>query len=502
MQRDRVIVVGAGIGGLTAAVDLARRGADVTVVERAAGPGGKMRQVVVDGRPVDGGPTVFTMRWILDALYADAGVRLEDALDLVPADVLARHAWRAGGRLDLYADVERSAAAIGEFAGAADARGYREFCARGAAIYRTLREPFIAAQRPSPLELTRRIGLARAGELWRITPFTTLWRALGSHFRDPRLRQLFARYATYVGSSPLQAPATLMLVAHVEQDGVWIVRGGMHRVAVALEGLGRRHGAQYRYGCGARRVVVERGRVAAVELDDGERLAADAVVYNGDASALGAGLLGDDARRATPPVGATERSLSAITWCMHAVTRGFPLEHHNVFFAEDYAREFDGIFRRRTIVDTPTVYLCAQDRGAAAPARAPDDRSPERLLALVNAPADGDSRAYDADEVEAVARRAFALLRDCGLDVDASAESSVVTTPAGFERLFPGSGGALYGRVNHGAFGSFRRPGAATRIPGLYLAGGCAHPGAGVPMAALSGRLAAARLLEDRARRG
>jgi 1-hydroxycarotenoid 3,4-desaturase len=499
VARDRVVVIGAGVGGLAAAVDLARRGADVTVVERAAAPGGKMREVPVAGRGIDGGPTVFTMRWIFESLFADAGARLEEALDLVPADVLARHAWRAGGRLDLYADVERSAAAIGEFAGAADARGYREFCARSAAIYRTLRDPFIAGQRPTMLELTRRIGYTRFADLWRTAPFATLWSALGSHFRDPRLRQLFARYATYVGASPLRAPATLMLIAHVEQDGVWIVRGGMHRVAVALADLGSRMGAQYRYGCGARRIVVEHGGVAAVELENGERLPAEAVVYNGDASALGAGLLGDDPRHAADPVRAPDRSLSAITWCLQASTSGFPLEHHNVFFADDYPGEFDAIFRGRTITAAPTVYVCAQDRGVAAPARSADDRSPERLLALVNAPADGDTRPFDEAEIAAVGARAFGLMRDCGLTIDAKPEATVVTTPAGFERLFPASGGALYGRANHGPFGSFRRPGAASRVEGLYLAGGSAHPGAGVPMAAMSGRLAAAKLLEDRA---
>jgi 1-hydroxycarotenoid 3,4-desaturase len=491
----RVVVIGAGVGGLCAAADLARQGVAVTVVERAATPGGKMREVAVDGRAIDAGPTVFTMRWIFEQLFEDAGARLDEALDLAPADVLARHAWRAGGRLDLYADVERSVAAIGEFAGAADARGYREFCARSADVYRTLRGPFIGGQRPGPIELVRRVGLANLGAMWRTAPYSTLWRELGGHFRDPRLRQLFGRYATYVGSSPLAAPATLMLIAHVEQDGVWIVRGGMHRVAVAIAALGTRHGASFRYGADVRRIVVHGGRVAGVELADGERLAADAVVHNGDAAALAAGLLGDDARSAAPLVPRAARSLSAITWCLHARTRGFPLEHHNVFFAEDYPREFARIFDGRTVTEAPTVYLCAQDRGpAAAPAR---DGSPERLLALVNAPADGDVRPMSAAEAEDVAVRAFGLVRECGLEIDASPAATVTTTPTGFDAMFPGSGGALYGRANHGALGSFRRPGARSAIAGLYLAGGSVHPGAGVPMAAMSGRLAAARLLED-----
>jgi 1-hydroxycarotenoid 3,4-desaturase len=484
-----VIIVGAGIGGLAAAVDLARRGCDVTVCERAASAGGKMRRVMVAGAGIDAGPTVFTMRAIFESLFADAGERLTDHIHLVPAALLARHAWRAGGGLDLFADVARSAEAIGAFAGAAEARGYLAFCARSALVYRTLEKPFIGAQRPSQVELVKRIGVRGLPALLATAPFSTLWDELGKYFRDPRLRQLFGRYATYVGASPFLAPATLMLIAHVEQDGVWLVRGGMHGVAAAIRALAERRGARFRFGADVRDILVANGRVTGVTLADGEHIAADAVVFNGDISALPAG------QRPVPATGRLDRSLSAVTWCLRARAGGFDLAHHNVFFADDYAEEFSAIFRRRAIAAAPTVYVCAQDRGETGVAV---DGSPERLLALVNAPADGDVAALDADDLE---RRAFGLLRTCGLSLEVSPESRVVTTPRDFHTLFPATGGALYGRVNHGASGSFRRAGAAGKIPGLYLAGGSVHPGPGIPMAALSGRLAAARLLDDRAAR-
>jgi 1-hydroxycarotenoid 3,4-desaturase len=495
MKHDRVVVIGAGVGGLTAAVDLARRGAQVTVLERAASPGGKMRQVSVDGAAIDAGPTVFTMRWIFEQLFADAGDSLDRHLELVPATILARHAWASGGTLDLHADIEQSAAAIERFANAAEAQGYRDFCARSADIYRTLKPTFIAAQRPSPLELVRRVGFGQLDAMWRTAPFSTLWRALGQHFRDPRLRQLFGRYATYCGSSPLTAPATLMLVAHVEQDGVWQVRGGMRAVAVALADLAQRQGALLRCGAEAAAIRMAGGRACGVELAGGELIAADAIVFNGDVSALGQGLLGTDAKRAAPVTPRAARSLSAVTWCLHAPTRGFELEHHNVFFATDYPAEFRAIFGARDIVAAPTVYVCAQDRGAqghvAAGAR-------ERLLMLINAPPDGDLRAWSDREIANLAERSFALLGRCGLEVERRERDAVVTTPAGFGQLFPGSGGALYGRASDGMMATFQRQGARSRVPGLYLAGGSVHPGPGVPMAAMSGRLAAAQLLEDR----
>ena len=141
----------------------------------------------------------------------------------------------------------------------------------------------------------------------RTPPWRTLWDALGGHFRDPRLRQLFARYATYVGSSPLSAPATLMLIAHVEQEGVWRVRGGMRRVADAIAALAAASGTQFRYGTGVARIDADGGRVRGVALDSGEFVAADAVVFNGDVSALGAGLLGDAPRRVTAAAPAARR---------------------------------------------------------------------------------------------------------------------------------------------------------------------------------------------------
>lgn len=487
----RVAVVGAGMGGLAAAADLAREGCEVTVFEAAPGPGGKMREVEVEGARVAGGPTVFTMRWIFEGLFADAGDSLSARLGLEPATTLARHWWRAGGELDLFADVARSADAIGDFAGAAEARGYREFCARSERIYRTLAGPFIASQRPSPVGLVNRVGWRNLAEMFRLAPWHTLWRALGDHFQDPRLRQLFGRYATYCGASPFLAPATLMLVAHVEQDGVWLVRGGIRRVAEAMQGLAERPGARFRFGAPVAEIAVERGRAAGVVLASGERVAADAVVFNGDVSALGQRLLGPGARGAARAVPRAARSLSAVTWCLHARAEGSArLLHHNVFFAEDYAEEFDAVFRRREVCASPTAYICAQDRGEWQEA----PTGPERLLLLVNAPPDGDLGPLDDPALE---RRTFALLRACGLTLEGPA---VRTDPAAFHALFPGTGGALYGRAGHGASATFARPGARSRLPGLYLAGGSVHPGPGIPMAAMSGRLAAARLLEEAAR--
>lgn len=483
------------MGGLAAAIDLGRSGHRVTVLERAASPGGKLRALEVDGVAIDAGPTVFTMRWVFESLLADAGLRLDDLLTLDTPSVLARHAWQPDAVLDLHADVERSVAAIREFSGAKDAAGYRDFCRRSADLYDALCTPFMTAQRPTPLQLMMRLGTTGLASMWRTAPWTTLWRSLADHFDDLRLRQLFGRYATYVGSSPFAAPATLMLIAHVEREGVCLVRGGMRQVAAALEHAGRSVGANFRYGTHVAEISIRDGRVCGVRLADGERIEADAVVFNGDANALASGLLGGDAHRAVAPNTPRERSLSAVTWCLHAAARGFALEHHNVFFGGDYEREFRAVFDEGRIAAEPTVYLCAQDRGATpdrSATQAPVGR--ERMLLLVNAPADGDGDGATARDLSDIERRMFAVLERCGLTFERQTGDCVVTTPTDFERAFPGSGGALYGRANHGPLASFARPAAASKIAGLFLAGGTAHPGAGIPMATLSGRLAAARV--------
>lgn len=492
MQSDRVVVIGAGIGGLVAALLLAARGVAVTVVERTAAPGGKMREVAVGGARIDAGPTVFTMRWVLDEILAEAGTRLDDHLALRPAALLARHAWDDGSRLDLFAEIDRSADAIGDFAGAAEAAGYRAFCARARAVYGALEHAFLRGTRPSPVSLVTRAGLGGVRDLLNASPFALLWDALGEHFADPRLRQLFGRYATYSGSSPFAAPATLMLIAHVEQEGVWLVEGGMHRVARTLATLAEARGATFRYGANVTEIVTERGRAAGVVLATGERIAGEAVVCNADVAALAAGLFGAAAARAVAPGGDAVPSLSAVTWTLCARATGFPLPRHSVFFAPDYAAEFEAIFARGRLPAEPTVYVCAQDRDDEA--TGPD--GPERLLVLVNAAPTGDRAPPSPQEIASCEQATFARLARAGLTLEPAAEP-VVTTPAAFARLFPATGGALYGRAVHGWRASFRRPGATTSLPGLVLAGGSVHPGPGVPMAAMSGRLAAAAVLAD-----
>ena len=489
---DGVVIIGAGMGGLSAAVLLAARGLPVTVVERMGAPGGKLRTVDVAGVAVDAGPTVFTHRPVFERIFADAGATLDDHLTLVKSDRLARHAWQDGSSLDLWADHQRSRDAVAQFAGPAEAEGWVRFQREAARIWRALETRFMESPAMNPLTLSLKYAPFHLHEMFAINPFQTLWAALGKYFRDPRLRQLYGRYATYTGADPFQASATLMLIAHLEARGVWLVDGGMHEVARQMAALATRLGAQFHYNTHVAEILVRGGRAAGVRLADGTEIPAGDVLSNGDISALADGRFGPAASRAVTGVKPHERSLSALVTMMTADASGFDLDRHNVFFSTDYAAEFRQIFGEQRLPAEPSIYVCAQDRGIHAP-----PQGPERFQLIVNAPANGDGKPPSEEEMARCQTSTLAVLARCGLNLRPTA--MVPVGPAMFEALFPSSGGALYGRASHGWQASFRRPGSRTKLPGLWVASGSAHPGAGVPMAALSGRLASAAILKARA---
>lgn len=484
--KKQVVVIGAGIGGLAAALRLAHAGCAVTVVERHGTAGGKLRTLPSVAGPVDTGPTVLTLRHVFDKLFADIGERLGDHLSLTRQLLLARHYWSDGTMLDLDADPTKSAANVEAAFGTQARSEFEGFCIKAQKLFDGFDLPMMQTARPSLLDLTQHV-MKNPSLIPAMAPLKTLAAMLNTQFHEKKLAQLFGRYATYVGGSPYQSPAILGLIWHAEAHGVWTIKGGMHQLALALEKLAKRRGVIFHYGCDVKRIESQGGRAAYVTSGD-LRLRADAVLFNGDPQALVKGALGHTAQKAVQPKATSPRSLSACVYAFAAQTSGPPLAHHTVFFGDDPRAEFDALAQGH-LPNDPSLYICAQDRSAGH--TTPDI---ERFEIILNAPPTtqptdaGDARCHPL---------IFDRLRQFGLTFSPTPLESSLSTPQMFDRLFPHSDGALYGRSPHGMMAAFARPTARTAMQGLYLAGGGAHPGAGLPMATLSGQHAAEAILSD-----
>ncbi|SEM62669.1 1-hydroxycarotenoid 3,4-desaturase [Loktanella fryxellensis] len=480
--KTRIVIVGAGIGGLSAALRLAHAGCDVTVVERQAAPGGKMRTLPTLAGPVDAGPTVLTMLPVFEALFADVGLTLSDHVTLRRLATLARHYWSDGSTFDLMADPDESAARIAAAFGGSSADDFRRFSTRAARLMAAFEGPMMQSPTPSQTRLALQV-MRQPRLLADMAPHQTLAQLATASFREPRLAQLFARYATYVGGRPAAAPALLSLIWDAEARGVWTVDGGMHALAATVARLAAGFGAHLRYDTTVTQIVRQGDRVTGIDTDAG-RIDADMVLFNGDPAALHDGLLGQAARPAVPHKAVFPRSLSAHVASFAAVPTGVALAHHTVFFADKAEAEFDAIVKGGIPQDA-TLYICAQDAAAAPGAL-------QRFEIIRNAaPLSSDTPPEEFSCQSLI----FDRLRRFGLTF--SPGPVTVTGPADFAALFPGSRGSLYGRSPQGLTSALQRPLARTAVPGLYLCGGGAHPGAGVPMATLSGQHAAAAMLQD-----
>ena len=476
------MVVGAGVGGLCCACELAAHGHAVRLVEKESTTGGKARQVEVAGMALDAGPTVLTMLSVFEDLFVRCGYALEDFVSVRPLEILARHAWADGSRLDLHRERDASVAAIREFADAGQADGFIRFMDDAHSLYARLLPSFMEKRRPNPFSFARGLGVSGLAALLKMNPFATLWSVLDGYFTDPRLRQLFGRYATYCGSSPFEAPSVISLIAAVEEAGVWAIDGGMHSLARALTDLATRCGVAIEFDTAVDRIETRGSSLRTVSLSSGECINPDAVIFNGDRAALATGILGD--RVMSKVTGYRQRSLSAFTWLGRGQSQGLELAHHNVFFSNDYPDEFRSI-SKGFICGKPTVYMCRQQ----------EDAHGVGVLCLINAPADGDRHHYAESERASLLDRTLTQMERCGMRF--AFDDFTAAGPNEFAAMFPGTGGALYGEATHGWQSSLSRPSARTGLNNLYLAGGSVHPGAGVPMAALSGHIAAAALMED-----
>ncbi|MBI1377569.1 MAG: phytoene desaturase [Frankiales bacterium] len=490
----RVVVIGAGMGGMAVAARLAVKRHDVTVVEQAPTYGGKVGSYERDGFVFDTGPSLLTLPAVYRDLFNKTGAGLDETVDLVELEPGFRYRFPDGTAVELPGvDTGRVALALGDALGGAAADDWRALMRHASDVWQLTRRPFLESPLSGPsdlLPLARRLSDVRT-----VAPFTSL-RSLGRrHLRDPRLRMLLDRYATYTGSDPRRAPAALVTVPYVEQTfGAFHVGGGIRVLADALHRRSLERGVAYRFGADAAEVVTGAAGVTGVRLADGEVLAADVVVADADATHLYRDLVQDPrGRKPLRRLRSATPSLSGFVLLLAVRGRTPGLRHHNVWFPEDYDAEFDSVFGRRARpVDDPTVYVCAPDDDRMRP-----DADHESWFVLVNAPrhgADGTPGTVDWTSpglAESYRDRVLDVMAARGYDVRDRLLWSQVRTPADLERDTRAPGGAIYGTSSNGARAAFLRPANASPVPGLYLVGGSAHPGGGLPLVGLSAEIVA-----------
>ena len=474
------------MGGLAAAARLATLGHEVTVCEQAPAVGGKLGSYERDGFRFDTGPSLLTLPAVYRDLFVKTGKPLESALELVPVEPIARYRFADGAGFDApNTGLDDFCTAVDDALGPAAGSDWRRLMERAGQMWQAMREPVLESTLDAVV--LRRLLLRRSGvaDLRTIAPWQSL-RSLGRHYlHDPRLRLVLERYATYTGSDPRRAPAVLATVAYVEATfAAWYVAGGLHRLAEAVAARAVERRAQIRTDTRVRRIDVGGDRVSGVTLDSGERLAADVVVSDVDAAHLYADLLPTPGplarlRKATP-------SLSGFVLLLGVHGRTPGGAHHNVFFPADYDAEFDAVFGPdpRPVPD-PTLYVAMPADPAVAPA------GHEAWFVLVNAPRHGPVD-WDAPGLaEAYADHLLDLLAARGLDVRNRVLFREIRTPADLERTTGSVGGAIYGTSSNRARAAFLRPANRSPVPGLFLVGGSAHPGGGLPLVAMSAAIVA-----------
>lgn len=484
---SRVIVVGAGMGGLSAAIRLAAAGFKVTVFERQSLPGGKAGSEWIGDYRFDTGPSLLTMRYVFEDLFAEAGLQLDEYLQTVRLPVICNYFWGDGTRLSAHGDPQAFAAEVESKTGE-PAQSVLDYLTYAGRIHDVAAELFLWKSLHEVSTYTSGLFWRSIAKIGRIDSLRTMNQAHERFFADARVVQLFNRYATYNGSSPYKVPATLNIIPFVEYlHGGYAVKGGIFAISRALEAAARAVGVQINYDTPVERILYDDRRTITGVRAGGEDVAAEIVISNVDVSVTYPELLQDTAAHQLERYRRLEPSSSGLVFYWGIDRRFSELSVNNIFFSDDYPREFTTIFDDHRCPDDPTVYVNITSK--ESPQDAPDGG--ENWFVLVNAPY-GDGQDWEAETARvraAVVRRVSAAL---GTDVASLIREEGVMTPEEIERKTGSYRGALYGISSNSRTAAFaRHPNRSRDYHGLYFCGGSAHPGGGMPLVVLSGKITA-----------
>lgn len=497
----RILIIGAGLGGLSAACRLAKSGFEVTVLEKNEAVGGKVDFLEANGFKFDTGASLLTMPHIFRELFEFCGQRIEDYLELVPLEPICRYFWSDGTVLDASTDLDKTELEIAKLE-PRDVENFRKYLADSQQKYEIAEKTFLAKSLNEWPQFLRPRYLP---DLLKISTMTTLAEHNAKYFESPKLRQLFHRFATYNGSSPYKIPATFALIPYVEFGlGAWYVRGGIYEIPRALEKLARQLGVRFQFETEVEKIVIKDGKALGVKINlqefgeivEEEMLEAEIIVSNADAVVTYRDLIEESERPSFSDKKLEKREPSSSGFVLLlGVNKTFPqLAHHNIFFSDDYPAEFHRIFDLKIFAAEPTIYVCASAKTDASQA----PKGGENLFVLVNAPYTAESTKWHL-EAEPYRDLIIEKLEEAGLEgLKDSIEFEQIITPENYKNIYHANQGSIYGVSSNGIFSAFRRiPNKSKDIDNLYFVGGATHPGGGMPLVLLSGKMTSELIFKE-----
>jgi phytoene desaturase len=494
VKKSPIVVIGAGLGGLAVAISLASKGYSVTILEKNEKAGGKLDEAFLGEFRFDIGPSLLTMKFVLEDLFHMQGKKLENYLTISPIDPICQYFYPSGLRLNAYANIQQMIDELPESL-KTEAQSIQKYLAYSKNIYDLTADLFLFDSIQNFKHLLNPKAWKTLLNLKSIDPFRTVHKANQSFFQSAELIQLFDRYATYNGSDPFQAPATLNIIPHVEYTlGSWYVKGGMYRLGEALVKLALESGVTTHYNTPVQEICIENGGVSGIKLGSAEVIKTSVVVSNADVVYTHSNLI-----KGYPSLSKKweqkEPSCSGLVF-LWAMNQSYPeLSHHNIFFSEDYQKEFKQIFQEKKAPVDPTIYLSITSK--SDPDHAPIGK--ENWFILVNMPWLEDGEENSEAEINLIRQAILARLKQAGFaNIQEQIIQEKILSPSYLRSRTFSNKGSIYGlSSNHRNAAFYRQDNKSRQIKGLYFAGGSAHPGGGIPLVILSGMNAARHIEKD-----
>jgi phytoene desaturase len=482
--KKKICVIGAGLGGLSAAIRLANKGFEVDLYEQNSTPGGKAGEIKERGYRFDTGPSLLTMPQVIKDLFSECGENIDDYLSINRLEFICKYFYPDGSIINAYSDQDKFGKEIDEKTSdnSASLNKYLTYCKT---IYDLAGDLFLTKDPSSISTYLNSKALKTLMNVGKIDPFRTINKANESFFKDQRLVQLFNRYATYNGSNPYLAPATLNIIPHVEYNqGSFIPVGGIYSISKALNKLAEKKGVNTFLNQKVDEIILENREVKAIKVND-KIIKYDKIISNVDVNFTFKNLIKNFESRESRKYEKKLPSFSGLVFYW-GIKKEFPeLETHNILFSKDYRKEFDDLFNNKTIHNDPTVYIYISSK--LNKGDAPTGK--ENWFVMVNAP-HIQNQNWES-EIKSARKNVVKKINNfLNTDIESLIEFEKIMSPVDIQNRTGSYLGSIYGISSNDKFAAFMRQSNKSKtVKNLYFCGGSAHPGGGIPLVILSGKI-------------